>query len=405
MILGFVFPNLAVTGILLSVVGTAVYALKELPNKAIAKLKTMFVYSVNVYQYDDLYEAIEEWLTENCNHKYRDVEGFSGASNNNYPVLTSSVGVQEKRTVRFRHDGAEFMVKYGGKNIYISNGKEKMENSSNITDLYFRKFIIMGYNSKNEINDLVSAAFEKFLAKRQTNKTNIYINNGYGSWEKANELKVKPITEVFLPSETKDKLINELEQFLTDEKWYEARGIPYKRGYLFHGPPGNGKTTLSLALAAHTGKSIFVLSLKSLSGDESLRRCFSELPTGSIMLIEDIDAAFNGRISLVEKITFSGLLNCMDGALYKHGTVLVITTNHIENLDPALIRSGRCDFKLKVDNPTTGLINSYLLNFYGHCLGEINDYKQDISMSEVQEICIANKSSMDNCLKELSEPN
>jgi chaperone BCS1 len=68
-------------------------------------------------------------------------------------------------------------------------------------------------------------------------------------------------------------------------------------------------------------------------------------------LVEDIDSYFNGRepVSGQVKITFSGLLNAIDGAAACEGRVLFLTTNHRETLDPALIRPGRVDFEMEFD--------------------------------------------------------
>lgn len=159
-------------------------------------------------------------------------------------------------------------------------------------------------------------------------------------------------------------------------------GIPYRRGYLFHGPPGTGKTSLSFALAGIFGLDIYCISLMEIGLTESdLAKLFTTLPRRCIVLLEDIDSAGLRRTEdspLLEAssdgtpsedgvqvdampktggpllqvrghkslISLSGLLNTIDGAASHEGRVLIMTTNHPEKLDPALIRPGRVDMQV-----------------------------------------------------------
>ena len=75
-------------------------------------------------------------------------------------------------------------------------------------------------------------------------------------------------------------------------RWYANRGIPYRRGYLFHGPPGTGKTSLAFALAGFFGLHIYAVSLlDSTLTEEELGTLFKDLPPRCIVLLEDIDVA------------------------------------------------------------------------------------------------------------------
>src|SRR5690606_7749955 len=128
--------------------------------------------------------------------------------------------------------------------------------------------------------------------------------------------------------------------------------------------PGTGKSSFILALAGHLGLNLCLLSLSGLSlDDQGLQNLLSCVPSRSIVLIEDIDAAFGnsgdvtpndlatsqsllGTRNKKDKsigITFSGLLNAIDGVASGEGRLLFMTTNHPERLDPALIRPGRID--------------------------------------------------------------
>ena len=84
-------------------------------------------------------------------------------------------------------------------------------------------------------------------------------------------------------------------------------------------------------------------------------RLFAELPPHCIVLLEDVDTAGVGRRDSVDAtqenesksaVTLSGLLNVLDGVSSQEGRILIMTTNHIEHLDEALIRPGRSDKKV-----------------------------------------------------------
>ena len=83
--------------------------------------------------------------------------------------------------------------------------------------------------------------------------------------------------------------------------------------------------------------------------DDDLNRALNDAPSHSIILLEDIDGIFKGRESVINqgsrgRVTFSGLLNALDGVRSQEGRILFMTTNHREKLDPALLRPGRADY-------------------------------------------------------------
>lgn len=78
-------------------------------------------------------------------------------------------------------------------------------------------------------------------------------------------------------------------------------GIPYRRGYLLHGPPGSGKSSFIQALAGSLGYDICLLNLSERGlADDKLFHLLSNAPERSIILMEDVDAAFNKRVQTSE---------------------------------------------------------------------------------------------------------
>jgi chaperone BCS1 len=173
-----------------------------------------------------------------------------------------------------------------------------------------------------------------------------------------------------MPTGVLEMILDDAERFMKKEQWYVERGIPYRRGYLLHGPPGNGKSSAVMALASKLKLDICVLSLSGGGmGDDELRRLLSDLPSDSaIVLIEDVDCVFQQRESSDDKdskITFSGLLNAIDGVVAAEGRILVMTTNFPDKLDAALIRPGRCDVQVLVKNADEDQARRLFLRFFG----------------------------------------
>ena len=96
-----------------------------------------------------------------------------------------------------------------------------------------------------------------------------------------------------------------------------------------------------------------------------MRRPLAAVPQRSLLLIEDVDAFFRDRDAAHSQVrlSFSGFLNALDGVATQEGTVLVMTTNHVEHLDPALIRAGRIDERVELDYADEDQLRRLYLKF------------------------------------------
>ncbi|KFA80528.1 hypothetical protein S40288_10034 [Stachybotrys chartarum IBT 40288] len=189
----------------------------------------------------------------------------------------------------------------------------------------------------------------------------------------ANRYK-RPISTIALDGKKKRDVLNDIREYLRPETkiWYSSRGIPFRRGYLFHGPPGTGKSSLSFALAGAFGINMYVISLQDADlTEQDMALLFRELPRRCIVLLEDIDAAglnrdahtahgstdgsdgYDGDGNRRKNISLSGLLNAIDGVASHEGRILIITTNRPESLDDALVRPGRVDLRVAFTHSTS----------------------------------------------------
>ncbi|CAN6357543.1 unnamed protein product [Urochloa humidicola] len=169
----------------------------------------------------------------------------------------------------------------------------------------------------------------------------------------------------------KVEIMEDLKAFREAKEYHSKVGKAWKRGYLLHGPPGTGKSTMIGAMANFLGYDVYDLDLTSIKDNAELRKLFLDTTDKSIIVIEDIDAIevelttkrkgkdaseenSDKRMVKIEvsdktndngKVTLSGLLSFVDGLWSACGSerIFVFTTNHVDRLDPALIRRGRMD--------------------------------------------------------------
>lgn len=247
---------------------------------------------------------------------------------------------------------SEYYIKFESQNIII------FEDFMKTCKLYYEKY---SYDDNDK-----------------TDKIQIYINNNEESYFMFLGNREKRLLEtVYLPKKQKDTLINDLNKFFKEEtkKRYKSLGINYKRTYLFEGVPGSGKTSFIIALASHFDATVCIITFGPKFTDNhflTIMRNMIEVTEKknkkTFLIIEDIDCIFKERKSHDEQrtnITFSGLLNGLDGIATQENFICFITTNYKCNLDSALLRPGRIDYIMKFDYANKEQVTDIYKNFTG----------------------------------------
>ena len=176
----------------------------------------------------------------------------------------------------------------------------------------------------------------------------LYIANTWGGWTLPAPLPPRPVNSVTLRGALREDLLSDARTFLDSQSAYHEMGLPWHRGYLFYGPPGTGKTSFVLALANALNLDLYFMSLSDLDKDARLLETVGDIRSESLLLLEDIDVvhATRSRDDAESRgVSLSGLLNALDGVATPNGLITVMTTNHVESLDEALLRPGRVDRK------------------------------------------------------------
>jgi hypothetical protein len=173
----------------------------------------------------------------------------------------------------------------------------------------------------------------------------VFIPSPKGHWDLISKNKKRSIDTVFIKN--KDEIIKDIDEFLSSEEDYQTFGHPYKRNYLFFGPPGNGKTSLISAIASQYNLNIYLMSFSVNITDEIFKKLISSLPVNGLLVIEDIDSLFDEKEK--KQVSISTVLNIMDGLAKKNRLITIMTTNHYDRLNDAFKRAGRIDMNVEFD--------------------------------------------------------
>jgi ATP-dependent Zn protease len=283
-------------------------------------------------------------------------------------------------------------------NVYVKHSythrESKKENGSYYTYTLTLRPID---NDFKGLMEYVKKTVEKYDQEQMDgyNERNVFILTGFDSHDNPNFNQVsfnttKNFDNLFF--EKKDELIQRLDYFSQNEAEYKRLGMPYTFGMMFHGEPGTGKTSTIKAVAKHTDRNVIILPVKKIKTVDQLKEVFFSNRINGLLIpmdkrlyvFEDIDCSewasivCNRQIDtfepliqtdlllnkIIEKIdentqttvpnnkskcelSLGDLLEVLDGIVEMPGRMIILTTNHPEKIDPALLRPGRIDMNIE----------------------------------------------------------
>lgn len=332
------------------------------------------IFTAAMYQARAMPQKIWNWLkiisTTKITISNDDLDFFRGAmlhlQESKTIIRQSSFNSISKRANRWDTDSAsEGIIKIGigygihyyklGKylckvNYYVDNEVKSFEKPVERIEI-----TALSRRSKKCKEDLFSSIISNSKNVSKSNDIKLFKANGE-YWDSVRGIPKRNLRTVYTSNGIKENICKVIDRFIDSRESCVKKGIPWRLSMILSGLPGSGKTSLSMAIASHYDMPMYYLPLNSVSSDSQLLDLVSGIPPKSIIMIEDVDCANTKKRSGEDKkeneqkgVSTSGLLNALDGIMTPHGRVLIMTTNHYENLDPAMVRAGRADYHFIID--------------------------------------------------------
>lgn len=331
--------------------GILTYVSRDIPNKFRIFFEKQFTISMTVSNFDVVFNEFFKWYES---------KGFSETSR----TLRVRSGYDAHDTPYFGAGFGRHYFWYNKRLFRLDRSEKELNNSLSVKE----DFTITTYGrSRKPLEKMIEATRPE--KNPQLNLTRIY--RWVGDWRFYGKQVPRNMDSVVLPKAQKRRIEKHIEDFNNDEDWYVDNGIPYRTGILLHGPGGTGKTSVVRALCGKYKKDLYTINLNGCS-DATLESAMVEAPENSIILIEDIDTFAATRERREDEkgnqeysfLTLSGMLNAIDGVTGSKGRIIVATTNHIEALDPALIRKGRFDLHEEISYLNNDTFKVFFNRFY-----------------------------------------
>jgi hypothetical protein len=248
-----------------------------------------------------------------------------------------------------------------------------------------------GNQNEDEISFFVlvdACNYEKYISFRnefqswtmQRDRENLHIRVIGGN--DINYTKDHSWEDLFLNKSIKSDIKFLVESFLLSKDFYNSKRIPWKRGVLLYGPPGNGKTSLIRTIISNYN--FKPVTIAPLANDEMICEAFSyaEEHSPSLLYFEDLD-------SLLDRIDVSSFLNLMDGVSAPNGMLIIATANDVKKLKPNVIsRPSRFDRKFEIPLPDENMCILFLKKWFGKTIS-LQKIKQLAKLSVKNEFSYA----------------
>ncbi|ANQ08887.1 Bcs-1 like protein [Plasmodium coatneyi] len=387
---------------------------------------------LNSYMYHavkkNMFTSLEITINDSAYYWVLEYIVKKGIISRHLSLKTQMLNDKNKKTVFFSFlpSVGNHLLIYDNRFIFIERSREKTMTSDVNRSVPFENIKLSTFIwSKNIFSKILTDA-KLYIEKKEEGKTLLYKTFGH-EWRPFGTPKNKrPVDSVILPEHLSEHIINDLDTFLNSSKWYIEKGIPYRRCYLLHGPPGCGKSSLIAALAGHFDFNICTINVNDVYlTDDRFIHLLATVPPKTILILEDIDFVFpnpsesNARVdspietssstastisnSLLNSgnirtlgVSYSGLLNALDGIVATEERIIFMTTNNIERLPSTLIRPGRVDLKIFIPYANTYQYRKMFLRFFPEHEDMAKEFATifesfHLSMAEIQSFFLFSK--------------
>jgi DNA polymerase III delta prime subunit len=300
-----------------------------------------------------LYESSLVYLVKKCKLQVDRYELTRAYKRNSYLYNDESLAVyvpilEDKRKYKCEFNGIIFDVHE------IKSNKIFVAHMNNDIIDYTKLHINLNELSFLQFTKDVLIFEENLYGPQNDSLIHHFVCNEYCGWEKNDSYTKRSKSTLYLRNEIKSDLFSDVNNFYNNpivQKFYEKMCIPQSRIYLFYGYPGTGKTTSCYTIASELGLNIGTIDFTNSIDDCKLRKSIKNLPEKTILLLEDLDHLFDPpkeSDNLRHSITFSGLLNSLDGINKVKKLICIITCNNIDSLEKPLLR--RIDYSVRFEN-------------------------------------------------------
>jgi hypothetical protein len=397
----------------------------------------------SIYKIKESHTNYQSSVSNNNDDRRKISDLFMVYQNKHFLIEDSIYAKAEIEHESDKDDKEKTSVRTDKISIYIYSYKcsmpELIQYIDKITELYLLSI------KNNRLNKKFIYSLDKVELKDDDSK--------FDCWREDLFESARTFNNIFFDG--KKQLIDKIDFFINNKDWYYEKGIPYSLGIGLHGPPGTGKTSFIKALANYTKRHIIVLSLKIIKTKHQLESLFFENTYNDdnednsiswdkkILVFEDIDCIgdiilnreenkkkekknndkkINKKDDLVkvgniiqticelnestptfsltkdQPITLDDILNLWDGIRETPGRILIISSNHYNKLDPALIRPGRIDITHELSNTSHNTISEIYLHLFGNKIDKkmLSKVKENFySPAELINIYVSNKNEFD----------